>query len=173
MFDFADMVPYDVCFLNSLSVLKTTQSGWSDFLRDKYTTLPETDERILATTISATWSYSTSGSTFDDLRQIDFCEVHAQVKQSLLAKFFGSTNGGSFSPGVQNTLYLMACHVLKSVPCIDEVSLSLPNLHFLPCDLPALRNNGMHFSHDIYIPTAEPHGVITATVSRRKLRAKL
>lgn len=159
--------------MESLSVLKTTQSGWSNFVRDKFTTLPETEERILATTISATWSYVGNGLCTEELQKIDFCDVFKRVKQALLTTFFGPTDGGVFSSGVQNTLYLMGCKVLKKVICIDEVHLSLPNLHFLPCDLPVLRNSDMYFNHDIYIPTQEPHGTISATVSRLEARAKL
>lgn len=159
--------------MESLSVLKTTQSGWSNFVRDKFTTLPETEERILATTISATWSYVYNGISIEELQEIDFCGVFERVKQALLTAFFGPTDGGVFSPGVQNTLYLMACKVLENVICINEVRLSLPNLHFLPCDLPVLRNSGLHFNHDIYIATHEPHGIISATVSRLEARARL
>jgi len=41
-----------------LDVLKTTQSGWEKFYRDRYTVLPDTDERILATTVSVVWKLS-------------------------------------------------------------------------------------------------------------------
>src|SRR6516165_8606134 len=44
--------------IHDLLVLKTTDSGWEGFLRDRYTTLAETSDRILATVITARWSYS-------------------------------------------------------------------------------------------------------------------
>lgn len=39
----------------SAQVLKTTQSGYSGFLHDKYTTLPDASDRIVATSVTATW----------------------------------------------------------------------------------------------------------------------
>lgn len=41
--------------LKDYKVLKTTQSGYVGYLRDKYTLLPETTDRIAATSITATW----------------------------------------------------------------------------------------------------------------------
>jgi urate oxidase len=38
-------------------VLKTTNSGWEGFLRERYTTLPETNDRILSTVVNADWMY--------------------------------------------------------------------------------------------------------------------
>lgn len=38
-----------------MSVLKTTQSGYEGYLKDKYTVLKETKERMMATTITCTW----------------------------------------------------------------------------------------------------------------------
>ncbi len=44
--------------VEDLVVMKTTRSAFSGFPRDTYTTLPETKDRILATTFSATWDFS-------------------------------------------------------------------------------------------------------------------
>ncbi len=38
-----------------LQVLKTTQSGYVGFLHDKFTTLPDVADRIVATSVAATW----------------------------------------------------------------------------------------------------------------------
>lgn len=40
---------------SGLKVLKTTQSGYEGFLKDKYTMLKDTKERIVATSITASW----------------------------------------------------------------------------------------------------------------------
>ena len=37
--------------------MKTTRSAFSGFPRDRYTTLPETDDRLMATKITAIWRY--------------------------------------------------------------------------------------------------------------------
>lgn len=145
--------------------MKTTKSGWSNFVQDKFTTLAETDERILATTISAEWAYCQASRS--ELDKLEFGKIHERVKDELLKSFFGPAHCGIFSPGVQRTLHRMGSNVLQAVPQISSVKLSLPNLHFLPCELPVMRKNGLRFQHDIYIPTSEPHGIISAVVSRR------
>ena len=43
--------------IEDLTVLKTTKSGFVGFERDRYTTLAETDDRIMATKVTATWGY--------------------------------------------------------------------------------------------------------------------
>jgi urate oxidase len=40
-------------------VLKTTQSAFTDFIRDEYRTLPDVNDRIFSTIVMATWEYST------------------------------------------------------------------------------------------------------------------
>lgn len=140
-------------------VLKTTQSGWEKFHRGRYQTLGDTRERILATSITATWSYCNTDN-------IDYTILYNKVKDCLIQVFYGPPTTGEYSAGVQSSLYKMGCNVLKNVPQIKEVSLSLPNIHFLPCNIPVFKNNGIKFEDDVYIPTDEPHGIIAATVSR-------
>ena len=41
--------------IKNFRVLKTTQSGYEGFLHDKYTVLPDSYDRILATAITCTW----------------------------------------------------------------------------------------------------------------------
>src|SRR6266508_2111574 len=43
--------------IDDLHVLKTTNSGWANFLEGGYRTLKDTDDRILATSITAPWDY--------------------------------------------------------------------------------------------------------------------
>src|SRR5207247_3198065 len=43
--------------VTNLVVLKTTDSAFARYPRDEYTTLPETRDRILATSITAMWTY--------------------------------------------------------------------------------------------------------------------
>lgn len=49
--------------LKDFQVLKTTQSGYSGFLHDKYTVLKDTSERIVATSITATWKCARASSS--------------------------------------------------------------------------------------------------------------
>jgi urate oxidase len=41
--------------VKDLKVLKTTQSGYEGFLRDEFTLLQEVRDRIMATSVTATW----------------------------------------------------------------------------------------------------------------------
>lgn len=150
----------------SLSVMKTTQSGWANFLRDNYTTLPETTERILATTLDVKWTYTRT--KLSELLRLDFDGIHRQIRDAALGQFFGPPKTGIYSKGVQETLFKMASAAIETVKEIDTVTFSLPNLHFLPCSLPVYQQNGILFEDDVFIPSDEPHGLITATVSRWK-----
>lgn len=143
-------------------VLKTTKSGWAGFLKDRYTTLPETDERILATEINAEWSCPEGA---------DYRRVYNVVKATLMRVFFGPVDTGVFSKGVQETLYKMGAAVVRDVPEVDGITISLPNLHFLPCSIPVFAKNAVKFEDDVFIPSSEPHGIISATIERS--RAKL
>ncbi|GLJ55651.1 hypothetical protein SUGI_1195240 [Cryptomeria japonica] len=143
--------------VEGLALLKTTQSGFVGFIRDRYTLLPETKERILATEISAVWRYSKKPSCYTT--------AYISVRKLLVDVFFGSPHEGVYSPSVQNTLYFMAKAVLHRFPEIESIRLSMPNLHFLPVNLP----NIVKFDHDVYLPTDEPHGTIEASLTRKNL----
>eukprot|EP00250_Pteridium_aquilinum_P005739 c15792_g1_i1 orf=215-1117(-) len=142
--------------LEGLSVLKTTQSGFEGFIRDKFTLLPEVRERILATEVKSVWSYRSKPSCYN--------ETYERVKNTLLDAFFGPPESGVYSPSVQNTLYLMGEKVLRRLPEIESIKLSMPNLHFIPVNMPTV---GVKYEHDVYLPTDEPHGTIEASLTRR------
>lgn len=91
--------------VRDLAVLKTTQSGYAGFLHDRFTTLPDTDDRIVATRVRASWRYTTTPLTYDD--------AYEAARAALLDQFFGPVKGGVFSPSVQFTLYHMAGAVLQ------------------------------------------------------------
>eukprot|EP00475_Leptophrys_vorax_P012036 TRINITY_DN18487_c0_g1_i1.p1 TRINITY_DN18487_c0_g1~~TRINITY_DN18487_c0_g1_i1.p1 ORF type:complete len:294 (+),score=6.18 TRINITY_DN18487_c0_g1_i1:138-1019(+) len=141
------------------SVLKTTASGFEGFVRDENTLLPDTRERILATTVEATWSYSTDPPCFT--------AAFAAAKAALADTFYGPSKGGVYSPSVQRTLFLMGQALLDRVPQASEVQLKLPNLHFIPVNMPGIN---LKFDNDVYLPTSEPHGTIAATVQRTPSR---
>ncbi|KAH9317360.1 hypothetical protein KI387_019129 [Taxus chinensis] len=143
--------------VEGLALLKTTQSGFVGFIRDKYTLLPDTKERMLATEVSAVWRYSKKPSCYT--------KAYISVQKTLVDVLFGSPHEGVYSPSVQNTLYFMAESVLHRFPEIEFIRLSMPNLHFLPVNLP----NIVKFDHDVYVPTDEPHGTIEATLTRKKI----
>ncbi|KAL0299116.1 UNVERIFIED_CONTAM: Uricase [Sesamum radiatum] len=153
--------------IEGLAVLKTTQSGFEGFIRDKYTILPETRERMLATEVTAFWRYPFETLASIPAKQLYFTEKYMDVKKVLIETFFGPVKGGVYSPSVQSTLYYMAKAVLARVPDVSSVKLKMPNLHFLPVNLSSKDNPVIvKFEDDVYLPTDEPHGSIEATLSR-------
>lgn len=153
--------------IEGLALLKTTQSGFEGFVRDKYTILAETRERMLATELSASWTYSFGCLSRVPLEPLYFTKLYQDVKNLLMDTFFGPPSEGVYSPSVQNTLYLMAQDTLSRFPDISSIKLRMPNIHFLPVNLQSKDNPTMvKFKDDVYMPTDEPHGTIEATLSR-------
>lgn len=136
--------------IEELLVLKSTGSGFAGFPRDAYTTLPETDDRILSTEVRARWRWRGYPASFE--------AANAAVLDAMLGVF-----ARSFSPSVQTTLYEMASAALQACPEIREVSLALPNKHYLPANLGPF---GLDSTDVSFVPTDEPYGLIEATVSR-------
>ena len=134
-------------------VLKTTQSGYEGFLKDPYTALPDTRDRIAATEVHGSWRLA---------GPVAFDAAYASAMAALASTFFGPPSSGTYSPSLQYTLARMAEAVLDAVPGADSVHLLLPNLHFIPANPPG----GTPFADDVYVATSEPHGTIEATVVR-------
>jgi len=143
-----------VAGIEDLTVLKTTKSGFVGFERDAYTTLPETDDRIMATKVTATWGYGEAAA----IDGFDFDGSHALAVERLLTTF-----AEHVSPSVQTSIWIMATAMLDADPAIEWVRMVLPNLHHWTVDLTpfGLENRG-----EVFTPTTEPHGLIDATVRR-------
>jgi urate oxidase len=138
--------------IDDLSVLKSTGSGWEGFLRDRYTSLPETSDRILATIITARWSYG--------VRDVDFGGSWRAVRQTILESFCDH-----YSPSVQFTLHHMGQAVLDARPEVERITFSLPNRHHLLYDLGRF---GLENHNEIFHATSEPYGLIEGTVERKR-----
>jgi urate oxidase len=136
--------------LAGLVVLKTTDSGFSGFPRDRYTTLPEVDDRILATSVTASWRYRSGMQAFS---------ARDRIRQALVDTFAAHD-----SRSVQHTLYAMAESALESCADIVEITLSLPNRHHLLVDLKPF---GLDNPNEVFVATNEPYGLIEATVRRQ------
>ncbi|WP_335986058.1 factor-independent urate hydroxylase [Glycomyces sp. MUSA5-2] len=136
--------------VRDLLLLNTTDSEFSGFLADEYTTLPETDDRILATAVTATWAYATVPAAYD---------TAFDAARTALAAAFADT----YSLSLQQTLYAVGERILKAVPEARDVRLSLPNRHHYLVDLApfGLDNPGAVFqAGDL------PYGLIEGTVRR-------
>lgn len=136
--------------ISDLEILKTGKSGFADFMRDEYTTLPETHDRLLGTVLHAEWTYRTG--------EIDFNATHEAVRQTLLEAF--ATHE---SRSVQETLFAMAEQTLASHEALEELHLVMPNKHRLLFDLSRF---GMDNPNQIFVPTDEPSGYIEARIRR-------
>jgi urate oxidase len=136
--------------IDDLLVLKTTGSGWEGFLRDRYTTLPDTTDRILATIITARWSYRE--------RDMEFGATWREVRSAIVESFCDH-----YSPSVQFTLHRMGTAVLDACPAVERIHFSLPNKHHLLYDLARF---GLENENEIFHATNEPYGLIEGTVER-------
>lgn len=101
--------------LTNLRLLKTTQSAFRDFFQDGYRTLPDANDRIFSTVVTATWEFSTANG-------VDFDSAWNAVKDSVIDCFAGPPDTGIFSPSVQNTLYLAEKMALDKVPQVGWFS---------------------------------------------------
>ena len=135
----------------NLVVLKTTDSGFQGFPRDEYTTLPETADRILATSVTASWMYR-PGTT-------DFA-ARDRVRAALVETFAAHD-----SRSVQHTLYAMAEAAIGACADVDEITLTLPNRHHLLVDLTPF---GLDNPNEVFLATDQPFGLIEATIRRKK-----
>ncbi len=134
-----------------LTVLKSTESGFVGYPKDQYTTLQETEDRIMSTDVATRWRYNTT--------DVDFDAVYEDVKNIILTKFTDH-----YSRALQETLYLMGKAVIEAHPEIDEIKFSCPNKHHFVYDLSFCgleNNNETHYAAD------RPFGLIEATVQRK------
>ena len=136
--------------LEDLTVIKTTKSGFAGFKKDKYTFLPEVDDRIFCTSVKANWRYVNPEAATEDLWN--------GVRRTILETFAAHD-----SLSVQHTLHAMGEAVLDKHPAVAEISFSLPNIHCIPVDVARF---GEASNNAIFLPTEEPHGLIEGRLSR-------
>lgn len=133
-----------------LEVIKTTGSRFSGFLVDEFTTLRETEDRILATSIDATWDFAAPDADFNGA---------FETARRVIPQAFALHDSHS----VQETIFAMGEALLAEAPALSSVSFSLPNRHRLAVNLEPFR---MTNANDIFVPTSEPFGLISGTVAR-------
>jgi urate oxidase len=137
--------------LENLVILKTANSAFTGFIKDSLTTLPETADRLFATSLGAHWNYSSAN--------VPFVALRSKVRDILLGVFAAHA-----SKSVQHTLYAMGESALANVPEIEDIHLSMPNKHFLLADLSRF---GQDNPNEIFMPIDEPHGSIEARLRRQ------
>lgn len=135
--------------LTNLVVLKTTDSAFAGFPRDEFTTLPDTEDRILATSITASWKYRPDTADFS---------ARDRIRRALVETFAAHA-----SRSLQHTLYAMGEAALAACADATEITLTLPNRHHLLVDLKPF---GLDNPNEIFVATDQPFGLIEATVTR-------
>ncbi|GLU90829.1 factor-independent urate hydroxylase [Agromyces sp. NBRC 114283] len=140
--------------LKDLVVLKTTQSGFVGYPKDRYTTLQETTDRILATSVATRWRYRPGA-------EVDYNATYASVKAILLETFTER-----YSAALQTTLFEMGQAVLERHPEIAEIRFSMPNKHHFVVDLSPF---GLDNPNEVFYASDRSYGLIEATVTREGL----
>jgi urate oxidase len=143
--------------VGDLTVMKTTKSAFSGFDRDQFTTLPEVEDRLMATKLRATWGYR------PDLAEAGGFEFDAAWDRARLA--LRQSLAEHFSPSVQASIWIMGTAMMDAEPSIDWVRMVLPNLHHWKVDLAPF---GLDNPGEVFVSTTEPYGLIDATVHRRR-----
>ena len=136
--------------VSGFTFMKSTGSGWENYLRDSFTTLPETGDRLAATAMDASWRWR-------DVPR-DYEAANAKVLGELL-KLFAST----YSASIQDSLYRMGMAALEAVAEISDISMACPNKHYLLVNLSPF---GLDNANQVFVATDEPHGQIECTVGR-------
>jgi urate oxidase len=136
--------------VTDLVLLNSTDSEFVGFARDRYTTLPEATDRILATAVTARWRHGPVSS--------DWGSSYAAVRSLLVGAFVDT-----YSRSLQQTLYAMGERVLAARPEVVEVRLSMPNKHHFLVDLAPY---GLDNPNEVYVAADRPYGLIEGTVLR-------
>jgi urate oxidase len=136
--------------LTNLIMLKTNDSAFSGFPRDEYTTLPETEDRILAISMTAAWTYRPGVTDF---------AARERMRTALVETFAVHD-----SRSLQHTLYAMGEAALAICSDATEITLTLANRHHLLVDLTPFRIDN---PNDVFVATDQPFGLIEGTVRRQ------
>jgi urate oxidase len=134
--------------LRDLVLMNTTESEFWGFARDEYTTLAETRDRVLATSVDARWRFRSP--------ETDWAAAFGHARGALLDAFVGT-----YSYSLQQTLYAMGTAVLEAVPAICEIRLALPNRHHFLVDLAPF---GLRNENEVYYAADRPYGLIEGHV---------
>ncbi len=136
--------------LSDLVLLKTTDSEFHGYMKDRFTTLPETDDRIMATSLSARWRCRDT--------QVDWRASHREVRRQLTEAF-----AGHHSLSLQQTLYAMGEAVLRERSEVVEIRMTMPNKHHFVVDLSPF---GMANENEVFYAADRPYGLIEGAVTR-------
>jgi urate oxidase len=138
--------------LKDLTVLNTTASEFWGYPKDAYTTLPETKDRVLATSVNAAWRFRPDAVAAG----VDWAAAFSAAKSTILATF-----SGTYTYSLQQMLYAIGAALLDALPSVCEVRLALPNKHHYLVDLAPF---GLSNEREVYLAGDRPYGLIEGTV---------
>jgi urate oxidase len=141
---------YVIGGFKDLVILKSTGSEFAGFLKDEYTTLPETHDRVMATSLVAKWRFTST--------DVDWNAVYPEIK-ALMIREFATLQ----SLALQQTLWHMGRAVLDAFPVVAEMRLTAPNKHHFLYDLAPF---GLENPGEVFIAADRPYGLIEAQVLR-------
>ncbi len=136
--------------IDDLTILKSSGSAFAGYIQDPYTTLKETQDRIFATAVRATWRYAEA---------VDFNARWEAIVETILNTF-----AAHHSLSVQHTLHAIGQEVLKRFADVAEIELTMPNKHALLVDLAPF---GLDNPNEVFLPIDEPSGFIQGKLVRR------
>jgi urate oxidase len=134
--------------VSGLVLLNSTASEFQGFATDAWTTLPETDDRILCTSVRARWRHVEP--------QTDWETSYDSVVDAMRTAF-----ADTYSRSLQQTLFAMGERVVATCHGIAEIRLSLPNVHHLLVDLTPF---GLDNPNQVFHVDDRPYGLIEGTV---------
>jgi len=138
--------------LKDLTLMNTTASEFWGYPKDAYTTLPETKDRILATSVNASWRFRPSAVASG----VDWGAAFATARATVLATF-----AGTYTYSLQQMLLAIGTALIEAVPSVCEVRLTLPNKHHYIVDLSPF---GLENEREVYLAGDRPYGLIEGTV---------
>jgi urate oxidase len=144
---------YVIGGLKDLVILKSTGSEFHGFLKDEFTTLPETNDRVMATSLDVKWRFGAGPAATEDFA---WDEVYADVKK-LMVKEFATLQ----SLALQQTLWHMGTAVLEAHPEIVEIKLKAPNKHHFDYDIGRF---GIENKGEVFWAADRAYGLIEATL---------
>ena len=136
--------------VSELTLLKTTGSEFWGYPKDRYTTLPETHDRVLATAVEARWRYARA--------DVDWNVARAEARRLIVETF-----ATKHSLSLQQSLYEMGEAVLEARQEIAEIRFTMPNKHHFVVDLQPF---GLENDNEVFYASDRPYGLIEGTVTR-------
>jgi urate oxidase len=141
---------YVIGGIKDLVILKSTGSEFAGYLVDDYTTLEETHDRVMATSLVARWRFTST--------EVDWEAAYSSIT-AIIVREFATLQ----SLALQQTLFHIGKAVLEAHPDIAEVRLSAPNKHHFVVDLSPF---GLENPGEVFFAADRPYGLIQATVTR-------